>query len=437
MKHTIKALINLYQSDDWQYLNFYGPARSINTITYPDTIELTRSPIKCDEENIFTGKVVFIGMSETSPVEQKDKDIFDTVYTGPSGLKLAGVEIAATAAANLIEDMPVRRLAYLPTFAIIIGWGLFVSVLWRSYMTVIASWITVGVASIYFGLAFYVFRTNAMWYPVVIPLLQMLVGSALAVARNRRDLEIRVVAIRQTLTEWLPADAIERIITSPEIVRKASGLVYATCLHTDVEGFTSISEDMDPINLSSVMNEYFKTIGQPVIRRGGFVSDQTGDSMLAIWAAAEPDVYLRHQACAGALDICAPAETMSFGLEYRLNVFKSEIADENIPQTTTHLLPLSFRFFYPSGFFMRLGATYIDQEVTADDQAQRENVTLVDAEIGYRLPKRYGIFRVVAGNLFDDDFDFQGLAFRTNHPQEELPPLLPSRTISAQITLNF
>ncbi|MGH8488443.1 MAG: CHASE2 domain-containing protein [Gammaproteobacteria bacterium] len=340
VKHTIKALINLYQSDDWQYLNFYGPARSINTITYPDAIELTRSPIKCDEENIFTGKVVFIGMSETSPVEQKDKDIFDTVYTGPSGLKLAGVEIAATAAANLIEDMPVRRLAYLPTSAIIIGWGLFVSVLWRSYMTVIASWITVGAASIYFGLAFYVFRTNAMWYPLVIPLLQMLVGSALAVARNRRDLEIRVAAIRQTLTEWLPADAIERIITSPEIVRKASGLVYATCLHSDVEGFTSISEDMDPIDLSSVMNEYFKTIGQPVIRRGGFVSDQTGDSMLAIWAAAEPDVYLRHQACAGALDICEALNRFHQTSEYpsfatRIGLHAGQIAVGGVRIGTT------------------------------------------------------------------------------------------------------
>ena len=132
-----------------------------------------------------------------------------------------------------------------------------------------------------------------------------------------------------------------------------------------------------------------------------------------------------------------PADTMSFGLEYRFDVFESEIANVSRPQTTTHLLPLSFRFFYPLGFFIRLGATYVDQEVTADDRAQRENFTLVDAEIGYRLPKRYGIFRVVAGNLFDDDFDFQGLEFRTNHPEEELSSLLPARTISAQITLNF
>lgn len=75
-------------------------------------------------------------------------------------------------------------------------------------------------------------------------------------------------------------------------------------MHTDVEGFTSISEGLDPIRLSAMMSDYFKTIGQPVTRRQGLVSDQTGDAMLAIWAAAKPDIDLRQQACEGALDIC-------------------------------------------------------------------------------------------------------------------------------------
>lgn len=303
-KQTIKALVHLYRGEDWQYLNFYGPPRSITTVTYPEAIRLLAELANNrGTQSIFTGKVILIGMSETSPVEQKDKDIFDTVYSDASGLKMSGVEIAATAVGNLIEDMPVRRLAHLQSFAVIIGWGVFIGVLWRSYAGTFALGISLTLALSYYGLAFYLFNTAGVWVPVVVPLLQLLFGSAVAVTRNRKDLERQVATIRLALNDWLPPNAIDQIVKSPEIARQASGLVYATCLHTDVTGFTAISDSIDPTRLSAMMNDYFITIGQPVTRREGFVSDQTGDAMLAIWAAAQPDIYLRDQACAGALDI--------------------------------------------------------------------------------------------------------------------------------------
>jgi len=315
-KQTIKALIHLYQSDDWQYLNFYGPPRSVTTINYPEAVRLAGLVSNCNELNVFRGKLIIIGMSETSPVEQKDKDIFETVYSDSSGVKLSGVEIAATAVGNVIEDMPVRRLAYPASFGIIIGWGFLVSVLWRSYSTAVALGITLGFGLGYLGIALYVFTAAGLWLPMVVPLVQLLFGSTLGVARNRKDLERRVAAIRLALTEWLPPYGVDQIVKSPEIVRKASGLVYGTCLHTDIEGFTSLSESMDPIALSAMMDEYFRTIAQPVTRHEGFVSDQTGDAMLAIWAAAKPDICLRQQACDGALDMCEALASFQKEPEY-------------------------------------------------------------------------------------------------------------------------
>ncbi len=248
-KQTIRGLVNLYQSDDWRYLNFYGPPRSITTINYPVAMELAASASKCNERNIFSGKVIFIGISETSSVEQKDKDIFDTVFTDPSGLKLSGVEIAATAVANLIEDKPVRRLDSLASLGIVIGWGLLVAIVWRSFVTSMAFLISLAGTLSYLGATVYAFKAAGMWLPVAVPLLQLLCGTTLAIARNRKELEEHVNAIRHTLTEWLPPVAIDQIVASPEIVRRASGLVYGACMHTDVAGFTSVSERIDPITL--------------------------------------------------------------------------------------------------------------------------------------------------------------------------------------------
>ena len=56
------------------------------------------------------------------------------------------------------------------------------------------------------------------------------------------------------------------------------------------------------------MNKYYEAVFQPVKRYKGFVSDIKGDSMLSIWATANPDIVLRKNACLAALDISSAAQ---------------------------------------------------------------------------------------------------------------------------------
>jgi hypothetical protein len=55
---------------------------------------------------------------------------------------------------------------------------------------------------------------------------------------------------------------------------------------------------------------------------------------------------------------------------------------------------------------------------------------VVDASIGYRLPKRLGIISVEAKNVFDEDFRFQD-----TDPAN--PDIYPKRLILGKITLAF
>jgi outer membrane receptor for monomeric catechols len=86
--------------------------------------------------------------------------------------------------------------------------------------------------------------------------------------------------------------------------------------------------------------------------------------------------------------------------------------------------------------FLRLKATYVDQdgefgnprfEPTNDNSDQ---FWVVDAAVGYRLPKRYGIFSVEAKNLLDEGFQFQD-----TDPSN--PEIIPERSVLAKITLAF
>jgi adenylate cyclase len=98
----LKSLIKMYQSANSAYLNFYGPPGTITTIHYYQVLDPQGKETSKQNQFDLSGKAVFVGLSERSPLDQKDG--FNTVFSESSGLDISGVEIAATAFANLLED---------------------------------------------------------------------------------------------------------------------------------------------------------------------------------------------------------------------------------------------------------------------------------------------------------------------------------------------
>lgn len=101
----LKSLIRMYQSPDSRYLNFYGPPGTIPTISYCQVLDQLENPGSRRTPVDFKGKAVFIGHSER--VLPNFKDGFYTAFSHPSGVDISGVEMTATAFANLLEDRPI------------------------------------------------------------------------------------------------------------------------------------------------------------------------------------------------------------------------------------------------------------------------------------------------------------------------------------------
>ena len=111
----------------------------------------------------------------------------------------------------------------------------------------------------------------------------------------------------------------------------------------------------------------------------------------------------------------------------------------------THRVPISIRYFSKFGFFGGIVGTYVHQDierevgVDASDNPIKEvadnDFFLVDASIGYRLPKRVGIVSLEGNNLLDQKFSFQDDNFRSSEARRAA--IEPDRTVVARITLNF
>ena len=306
----LEGLVRLYTGPDSPYLDFYGPPRTIPTIPYDQALSRLAGR---DGRLDVRGKAVFVGLSSHTGAEQRDG--VNTVFSEPSGLDLSGVEVAATAFANIWEGRAVEPASAGTELALAIGWGLALGFLaWR--LPLLASATLLPLA----GLLYLLFARNrftvaGLWLPLVGPLaVQVGVAVAASALWRHRDTRREREHLSTALAHYLPPKIAEELAREIGDVRATDQLVYGTCLSTDAHQYTTLSETMEPAELGALMNRYYAVLFEPVKRHGGLVQDVVGDSMLAIWATTDPDLSLRNRACLAALDIASAVDRFNDGV---------------------------------------------------------------------------------------------------------------------------
>jgi adenylate cyclase len=155
----------------------------------------------------------------------------------------------------------------------------------------------------------------------VISILMVTAILAVAIARAR-NLLIRSVAesiAARDLSRFVPTEVVRQVTSSDHEVRAGEGQVReATILFTDLEGFTSISETLTPVQLITILNEYFSAVTGPIERNGGVINQFQGDAILATFNLPEALEDHAARAVRTALDIQEILETRIFGDGIRL-----------------------------------------------------------------------------------------------------------------------
>ena len=299
-RQLVRSLVKMYQGTSGRYINFYGPPRTITTIPYCQALQLHNGAIGAKKMDL-NGKAVFVGLSEILLAERKDS--FYTVYSQANGIFISGVEIAATAFSNLLEERSLKPLPLHLFILVILLWGMMVGVLCRMLPILISALGTVALGVLYLFFAVHQFKGDT-WYPTTIPLLvQAPLAFFGALVWNYVDVNKERQIIKKALGYHLPKEVVEQIANDIVHVETEAQVVYGVCLFTDVEQYTTLSETMDPVELGRLMNRYYETMFKPVKTNGGYVSGVIGDSMLALWVTTSSEATAREKACSAAIDI--------------------------------------------------------------------------------------------------------------------------------------
>jgi adenylate cyclase len=97
-------------------------------------------------------------------------------------------------------------------------------------------------------------------------------------ARRRRKL-------RQAFAAYLSPYMADRIAESEFDLSLGGKEVEATIMFTDLEGFTTMSEELSPSEVSRILVEYFSTTTKAILDQDGTVIKYIGDAVMAVWGA--------------------------------------------------------------------------------------------------------------------------------------------------------
>jgi len=96
--------------------------------------------------------------------------------------------------------------------------------------------------------------------------------------------EIKERKIRNIFQKYVPRTVIEQFFANPEQMLVGENRILAV-LFSDVRGFTSISEKMQPEEMVESLNQYFSLMVDIIMNRGGVVDKYIGDAVMAFFGA--------------------------------------------------------------------------------------------------------------------------------------------------------
>ncbi len=91
--------------------------------------------------------------------------------------------------------------------------------------------------------------------------------------------------IKDAFRQYLSPVFIEQLIQNPERLKLGGERKVLSIFFSDLQGFTSISEKLDPEELTILLNEYLTEMTVIIQEEGGTVDKYEGDAIIAFWNA--------------------------------------------------------------------------------------------------------------------------------------------------------
>ena len=100
--------------------------------------------------------------------------------------------------------------------------------------------------------------------------------------------------IKEAFKQYLSPLVIEQLISNPEKLKLGGERREISIFFSDIQGFTSVSENLSPEKLTEFLNIYLTKMTDIILSSGGTIDKYEGDAIIAFWnAPAEQKVHAK------------------------------------------------------------------------------------------------------------------------------------------------
>ena len=279
------------------YIPYRGPQESFAFISAKDVLDGSAA------HDVLDGKIVLLGASAAGLLDLRST---------PVGQRYIGVEAHANLIAGLLDNKIRQQPAYADglEFVLLFVIGVLMALVLPKLAPLSAlAFVLAIIAAAMAGNLW-------MWSSLglVVPLASLLVYTVLAAMlqityrffveqRNKRHLS-------HIFGQYIPPSLVEEIDDSGQEISLEGESREMSVLFSDVRGFTTISEGLDAIELTRMMNEFLTPFTRAVQQHRGTIDKYMGDCVMAFWGAPlRDDEHARH-ALLTAFDMIAAVKTL-------------------------------------------------------------------------------------------------------------------------------
>jgi adenylate cyclase len=212
------------------------------------------------------------------------------------------VHMHMTAASNILTGTFIQRLSRGGQMKVLFVLWFAVLVFAIAFKPQGMTYMTGGVAIIYFGSMVYFFWTHQYMLPIVGPLAFLMFAYVSVLLYHYLTEEREKKQIRTMFSTMVSGDVLEYMTENPESFSLSGERRDATMFFSDVAGFTTISESLTPERLVALLNAYLSPMTDIIMESGGYVDKYEGDAIMAEWGVPQANPDHAKLACWAALD---------------------------------------------------------------------------------------------------------------------------------------
>jgi len=284
-------------------INFRGGPRTYPWVSY---YRVVRGEIP---REYWKDKVVLVG-----PTSAVFHDLFTTAFA--RGGDMPGIEVHANALETLVHANPIRQVPRPLSTALAVVAGLAGCALvvrlraFRAFLAVAGLWVVLTLV------AFGSFAVLDVWMHAMAATVALVLGYGGTVIEHF----VREQRERRRLSQFFSPAVVREVVRNKDDGSLTTSRRLVTVLFSDIRGFTSLSEKLEPEQVAEMLREYLSEMTEIVFRHGGTVDKYIGDCIMALYNAPFEDPAHAFRAVLTALEFQERTRTVSKRWEDKLGI---------------------------------------------------------------------------------------------------------------------